>query len=98
MELVSKFAVKCNEDELMNAVKVLARMYASYDGDPVDDVTVAVAEDGTKIVRVMTPVGEELFFMYSNNVLTLRASSWSGRGELERYESFERALKEVLHE
>jgi len=84
VKYLTRKSIECEEREITMAIEELAREYASYEGDPIDDYREYVDKFGDKCVIIMTPVGELLIFEvrgYEGGIYIVKliASSW---GEL----------------
>lgn len=64
MKRIYTFIYVAKKEEINDAIIDLAKKLASYDGDPIDDWQEYrnIRVKDRKIIKIMTPVGEYLFF------------------------------------
>ena len=80
---LSRFMFICDtEDEVDDCIEMLANKFADYEGDAIDDWR-EYTDGDDKLIMIMTPVGELLFFevrKYDNDYsVEFLASSWDSK-------------------
>jgi len=81
MKRITRKSFECEGSEVNEAIWKLAKEYACYEGDPIDDWREYTNKSGSKCVIVMTPVGEKLVFTAFKledgaYIVEIIASSW----------------------